>query len=161
MTATSLAPAIGRKSLSNTYQYAGGTITIMLDGADTGGAFSVWEAEQKPGSEPPLHVHLGSDETFFIVEGKMQFQVGDQVYDAVPGDYVFAPRGIPHTFRIQSPVVRAITVCTPAGFEDWFRELGTPATSFDLPDTVEPPSEAERAKMQVLAKQLGVQIVAQ
>ena len=85
----------------------------------------------------------------------MQFQVGDQVYDAVPGDYVFAPRGIPHTFRIQSPVVRAITVCTPAGFEDWFRQLGTPATSFDLPETVEPPSEAERAKMLEFWKAVG------
>ena len=53
MLATQMAPVVARKSLANTYQYAGGIITILLNGADTNGAFSMWEAVQKPGSEPP------------------------------------------------------------------------------------------------------------
>ncbi len=154
MTAQQLAPVLTRKALKNTYRYAGGTISILLSGDDTGGAFSMWEAVQKPGSEPPLHVHHANDETFCILEGQMRIMIGDDIYDAGPGDILFAPRGIPHTFKVKSPVATVRTICTPSGFEDWFRELGEPANSFDLPDTVEPFSEAVFPKMLALGKRL-------
>lgn len=159
MTATQLAPVLSRKSLENTYRYGGGVVSIRVTGAQTGGAFSLWEAVQKPGGEPPLHVHHTSDETFFILEGKMRFQVGDQVIDAGAGDVVFAPRGIPHTFRVKSDVVKAMTLCTPSGFEDWFRHLGEPATTFELPDQVAPFAEADLPKMLALGRQLQVEVL--
>jgi len=159
MTKKLLAPAITRKTLNNTYQYAGGTVSILLSGADTGGEFSAWEAVQKPGSEPPLHVHYTSDETFFVLEGEMRFMVGDQILDASAGSAVFAPRGVPHTFKIKSRQARAITLCTPAGFEEWFRALGQPATSFDLPERVQPFSEAEVRKMIALGRSLQTELV--
>jgi quercetin dioxygenase-like cupin family protein len=68
--------------------------------------FSLWEDVRKPGSEPPLHVHHASDETFYILEGAMRFLIGDQLHDAGPGDVVFAPRGIPHAFKMKSAVAR-------------------------------------------------------
>jgi hypothetical protein len=72
---------------------------------------------------------------------------------------VFAPRGTPHTFRIKSPQSRAITVCTPACFEDWFREMGEPATSFDLPDEVQAIPDADRPRMMALSRRLNTEIV--
>jgi mannose-6-phosphate isomerase-like protein (cupin superfamily) len=128
MTELQLSPVLARKSLENTYRYAGGTVSVLIDGEDTNGAFSLWEGMQKPGSEPPLHVHHASDETFFVLDGRMRFLIGDRIYDAGPGDVVFAPRGIPHAFRIKSPVVRSITLSTPSGFEEWFRTFGEPPT---------------------------------
>jgi mannose-6-phosphate isomerase-like protein (cupin superfamily) len=154
-----LAPILGRKSLENTYTYAGGTISILISGEDTGGTFSMWEGRQKPGSEPPLHVHYANDETFVVLEGKLRILIGDDIYDAGPGDVVFAPRGIPHAFKIKSEAVRALTVCTPAGFEEWFRVLGEPAKSFDLPDHVEPFSDADFPKMMALGKRLQTEII--
>ena len=159
MTQTLLAPVFARKSLNNTYQYAGGTITILLSAADTNGQFSVWEGVQKPGAEPPLHVHHTTDETFFVLEGQMRFMVGDQVVDASPGSVVFLPRGVPHAFKIKSPQARSMTLCTPAGFEEWFQILGQPATSFDLPDRVEPPSEAEVGRMIALGRELQTEVI--
>ena len=154
MTKTLLAPVIAPKSLENTYRYAGGTISILLSGADTGGQFSIWESVQKPGGEPPLHVHHTADETFLVMEGEMHFMVGDRILAAPAGTVVFAPRGVPHTFKIKSPHARAITIATPAGFEEWFRTLGTPAANFDLPDRVEPPSDAELRRMIALGRLL-------
>ena len=159
MTTTQLAPLLARKSLDKTYQYAGGTVSILIAGEDTDGVFSMWEAVQKSGSEPPLHVHHTSDETFYILEGNMRFMVGDQIHDAGPGDAVFAPRGVPHAFKIKSDVCRAITVCTPSGFEKWFRELGEAATRFDLPETTTPFSDDTFAKMLILSKQLQTEMV--
>lgn len=159
MTVAQLAPVLGRKSLENTYRYAGGTVSILIDGTETGGAFALWEGVQKPGSEPPLHVHHTSDETFCILEGRMRFLIGGQVYDAGPGDVVFAPRGIPHAFKIKSAVARALTLCTPAGFEEWFRVLGEPAASFELPDHVSPFSEADYPKMLALGRQLHTEVI--
>src|SRR5215831_11064068 len=82
MTRELLAPAIARKSLHNTYRYAGGTVSVLLSGADTGGEFAVWEAVQRPGGEPPRHLHHTSDETFFVMEGAIRFMVGDRILDA-------------------------------------------------------------------------------
>jgi mannose-6-phosphate isomerase-like protein (cupin superfamily) len=159
MTNVSLAPIVTRKSLSNTYEYAGGTIAILLSGADTGGDFSMWEGYQKPGGEPPLHVHHTTDETFIVLEGDLRFLVGDRIVDAPAGSVVFAPRGIPHTFKIKSPRARAITIATPAGFEEWFRQMGRPATSFDLPERVDPPTQEEIHKMIALGKSLQTDII--
>jgi mannose-6-phosphate isomerase-like protein (cupin superfamily) len=159
MNATLLAPVITRKSLENTYQYGGGIVSILLSGSETGGQFAVWESVQKPGSEPPLHVHHTNDETFFVMEGSVRFMVGDQILDAPAGSVIFAPRGVPHTFKIKSPQARAITLCTPAGFEEWFRELGQPAVSFDLPDRPQPFSESQVKKMIALGKRLDNEII--
>jgi mannose-6-phosphate isomerase-like protein (cupin superfamily) len=159
MTKTSFAPVIARRSLNNTYRYAGGIVSILLSGDATGGQFSAWQATQRPGSEPPLHVHHASDETFFVLEGEMRIMVGDEILDAPAGSVVFAPRGVPHTFRIKSSQATVLTICTPAGFEEWFRELGRPATSFELPDCVEPFSEAERLKMPALGRRLQTEVL--
>ena len=154
-----LSPVLNRKGLESTYRYGGGTVRILIAGEDTGGAFSMWESVQKPGSEPPLHVHRTSDETFYILEGSVDFQIGDEIRSASAGDVVFAPRGIPHTFRIRSEVARAITICTPAGFEDWFRKLGEPAVSFDPPAEATPFPESVLPQMLALSKQLRVEIL--
>ena len=156
-----LSPVLNKKSLENTYRYGGGTVRILIAGEDTGGAFSMWESVQKPGSEPPLHMHRTSDETFYILEGSVDFQIGDEIRAASAGDVAFAPRGIPHTFRIRSHVARAITICRPAGFEDWFRKLGERAMSFDLPEEVTPFPESDLPQMLALSKHLRVEILQQ
>jgi quercetin dioxygenase-like cupin family protein len=161
MTNTTLAPFVRRKSLDNTYAYSGGTISILAGGEDTGGAFAMWEGTQRPGSEPPLHIREREDETFYILEGEVAVMVDGNVHGLTTGDTIFLPRGLPHTFRIKSSVAKVITIATPAGFEQWFRTLGTPAKNFDLPEKVSPPTEEEFARIQRLAGQLGLQVVSQ
>jgi quercetin dioxygenase-like cupin family protein len=64
-----------------------------------------------------LH-HHDFDEAFYMVEGQMTFQLGDEVRTAGPGELVFAPRGSIHTLANHSEAVaRYVLVCTPGGFE--------------------------------------------
>ena len=159
MHATALAPFVRRRSLENTYAYGGGTVSILAGGEETGGAFAIFESVQQPGSEPPLHVHEREDEVFYILEGRVRVMVGAETHDLSGGDTIFLPKGVPHTFRIQTRMARAITLVTPAGFENWFRTIGTQATTLELPAAVHPPSDELLARMQELSKRLGVQLL--
>ncbi|MEO8131657.1 MAG: quercetin 2,3-dioxygenase [Bryobacteraceae bacterium] len=159
MLAEAIAPFTRRRSLENTYAYGGGTVSILANGQETGGAFSLIETVQIPGSEPPLHVHEREDEFFYVLKGEVNVLVGGKAHKLGPGDTMFLPRGIPHTFRIKSPVAHLLGVITPSGFERWFQTIGTRARSFDLPELSGPPSSEMLETMRALSAELGVRIL--
>jgi mannose-6-phosphate isomerase-like protein (cupin superfamily) len=68
----------------------GGLVTVLAYGNDT------------PGKGPGLHVHP-YDETFVVVQGRARFFVGDQVIEAVAGEAVLGPAGVPHRFENLGP----------------------------------------------------------
>jgi quercetin dioxygenase-like cupin family protein len=61
------------------------------------------ELEASPGIEPPLHVHRNEDEWYYVLDGTVTFHVGPDAYAGQAGSLVFLPRGVPHTFTIQTP----------------------------------------------------------
>lgn len=98
---------------------------IRIRGRDTGGALAVVESNNQPGSGPPPHVHSREDETFQVLEGEYEFNVGGKTIRAQKGATIFAPRGIPHVFRCTSQTPgRLMVVITPGGFEQFFEEVG-------------------------------------
>jgi mannose-6-phosphate isomerase-like protein (cupin superfamily) len=73
---------------------------------------------------PPLHVHPGFDEVFFVLEGSLSIRVSDQVTELGPGASATVHGQTPHTFANESPTpVRFVLICAPGGFEDYFRAL--------------------------------------
>jgi mannose-6-phosphate isomerase-like protein (cupin superfamily) len=102
-------------------------VRFMLDGADTGGGFSLVEHPLPPRSlGAPLHTHSREDEYSFILEGRIGLQLGDEVLEAGAGDLVLKPRAIPHAFwNAGSEPARLLEIISPAGFEDYFREMAT------------------------------------
>ena len=89
---------------------------------------------------PYLHKH-DFDETFYVIEGELTFQLGDELFRAKAGDIAFAPRGVPHTYaNLSATPTRHLIVCTPAGFERYFaRMLDDPPewAQQEIPFTVE------------------------
>lgn len=92
------------------------TITLKASSPELG----VTEVLIRPGEEPPLHVHKNEDEWFYMLEGEMTFHVGDENCSGSAGAFVSFPRGIPHTFSVESPTARFIVMNTPGGFERMF-----------------------------------------
>jgi quercetin dioxygenase-like cupin family protein len=90
--------------------------TLKASSPDLG----VTEVTMSPGEEPPVHVHKNEDEWFFLVEGEMRFHVGDEVFRGTAGSFVSFPRGISHTFTIDSESARFLVMTTPGGFEKIF-----------------------------------------
>ena len=87
---------------------------VLLRSEQTAGQVSVIESAAPPGfTGPPLH-HHDFDETFYVVEGELTFQLHDELLGVKSGQLAFAPRGAPHTFTNLGPgPARYLIVCTP------------------------------------------------
>ena len=96
--------------------------------ADTGGGLFVVEHQHLRHGGPPLHLHLNQEEWFYVIEGEVAFQVGDQRLHLGPGESVLAPRRVPRTFSSVAPAPsRMLIAFCPAGrMEAFFREVKNP-----------------------------------
>ena len=85
-------------------------------------------------SGPPLHTHVEQTDSFYVLEGILTVQVGEDLHDLEAGDYASAPPGVPHTFdnirKHQAPV-KACNIMTPAGLDQTFLELSQAADDLD------------------------------
>jgi quercetin dioxygenase-like cupin family protein len=101
----------------------GDQIRFILTGAQTGGAFFLAEVLVQPGGGPPPHIHEREDETFYLLQGTLTVQVGDQTIQASQGDCAHLPRGVVHSFRnTGKESARMLVTATPAGIEKFFEE---------------------------------------
>ena len=94
----------------------GSAITVKASRPEIG----LTEVLMSPGDEPPLHVHKHEDEYLYVLEGEMTFHAGPENHHAKAGGFVFFPRGIPHTFTVESARARFLVMNTPGGFEHMF-----------------------------------------
>lgn len=128
----------------------GTAMLIRLHGRDTNGGVSAVETHDAPGGGPPPHIHHREDETFQILDGEYEFTVAGKTILAKQGDTLFAPRGIPHTYRyVGKTPGRLLTVITPAGFEGFFEAIGamSPQQQQDIPRVLD------------IAKKFGLEIL--
>ena len=104
-----------------------GTIGVrfMIDGFEAGDRFSLVEHPMAPRAlAAPLHRHAREDEYSFVLEGQVGALLGDEVLVGKPGDLIFKPRNQWHTFwNAGDAPARILEIISPAGFEDFFREL--------------------------------------
>jgi mannose-6-phosphate isomerase-like protein (cupin superfamily) len=100
-------------------------VRFMIDGPEAGERFSLVEHPMSPRAlAAPLHLHTREDEYSFVLEGRMGALLGDDVVEAGPGDLVFKPRNQWHTFwNAGDEPCRILEIISPAGFENFFREL--------------------------------------
>ncbi len=117
--------------------------TMLAEGKDTDGRFSLGEGLAPKGADPPPHTHTREDEAFYLLEGEITFRVGGQTIEAKPGDYVWLPRGIERSFEVKTSQARALVLYTPAGLEEAFKQLGEPAQSPTLPPPPKEPPDVE------------------
>jgi quercetin dioxygenase-like cupin family protein len=125
---------------------AGDIVSIKATAADTGGAYTLLEIAAAPGGGPPPHIHVNEDETFYVLEGTFDIQIGDRIVHAGAGSYAFVPRGTVHRFQCgREGPGRLLVMFTPGGLEGFFREAGTPALHDGPPPPVDA-SEIERTE---------------
>ncbi len=120
--------------------FNGFRLTRRVSGEQTENRYALLEAFGTPGTEPPLHIHEREDEFFYVLDGELLVTRGEEQIRVLPGESVFLPRGVPHTFRIKPPSARALVLISPSGFEQFFWELGVPAPTDELPPDYQYPS---------------------
>jgi mannose-6-phosphate isomerase-like protein (cupin superfamily) len=98
-----------------------------------GNLFLIEHSNLLPGG-PPLHLHYGQEEWFYVMEGEVLFQVGDKRVQLKAGDSVLAPRKVPHAFTaVGTQPAKMLIAFTPAGkMEQFFRDVARGKdTTFD------------------------------
>jgi len=114
-------------SVGETLSIFGGTIqvTLKIMGAETGGAFAVFEDLVAPGGGPARHIHPDQEELFSVISGRFAFEIDGTRIEAGPGDLALVPRGAVHAFKnLGDAPARLRYILTPAGrAEDMFRAL--------------------------------------
>lgn len=99
---------------------------VKISKENTDGGLCMYEYVGYDKIGPGLHVHLKQDEIFYVVEGSYRFVVGERTEVLGPGDTIFLPRNIPHTWIQLSDFGKLIYALTPAGkFEDFFDKLNS------------------------------------
>ena len=98
---------------------------FIMDGVPSEQRFSLVEHPiAARGLAAPTHRHTHEDEFSFVLEGTWGFQLGDDITYAEPGDLVFKPRAVWHTFwNATDAPARLLEVISPAGFEHYFVEI--------------------------------------
>ena len=121
----------------------GDTYTILLSGADTAGRFTLIDMHVPPEGGPPPHRH-DFEETFVLLDGELQATFRGEQRTVRAGETVHIPANAPHQFHnASSTPVRMLCICSSAGQEEFFKEMGIPvATRTTPPPKVDAAQEA-------------------
>jgi quercetin dioxygenase-like cupin family protein len=99
----------------------GSVLSLKVTGRQSLGLVTVLEGVVRSGG-PPLHVHEAEDEVIIVLEGQLDYQVGNERGELSAGGLLWFPRQVPHAVaNLTGKPCRFITVITPSGIEDFFR----------------------------------------
>ncbi|HVJ04435.1 MAG TPA: cupin domain-containing protein [Candidatus Saccharimonadales bacterium] len=126
----------------------GDTYTILLTGKDTAGRFCLIDMHIPPAGGPPPHRH-DFEETFTLLEGELDFIFRGAKQIVRAGATINVPANAPHQFHNSSShPARMLCICSPAGQEEFFLEVGVPVAG----PTTAPPKPDEAAQAEFIAK---------
>ena len=111
--------------------------------ASTNGAFSFMERSLPPGGrKPPPHIHTNCEEAFYVLDGEIEFSLGDDTVIGRSGSFVHVPGGVSHTFGNAAAAPSRVLIIHAPAMDGYFEELQE-LWSGQVP----PSAEDERALM--------------
>ena len=124
---------------------------LFKEGSLTGGQFDFLVGHIDYLAGPSLHIHQEQVDSFFVLEGILTMQIGDDMVELGPGDFATAPPGVPHTFsntHKDQPPVKLVNLMIPGGLDRHFQDI---ALAKDV--------AADPAKQAELAAACGITVV--
>jgi glyoxylate utilization-related uncharacterized protein len=110
--------------------------TWKANGRDNDGRFDLLVIEHLAyGAGPALDFHKTFEDSFFLLDGVLTVQLGDDVVDLGPGDFAPAPPGVPHSLINAHPdqsACRAVNLLTRGvGFDRYISQIDQLAAKGD------------------------------
>jgi quercetin dioxygenase-like cupin family protein len=130
---------------------------VFKHGSRTGAPFDFMIAQVPYLSGPPLHVHAEQHDTFYVLDGILTLQIGEEVLDLMPGDFASVPPGVAHTFdniRKDQPPVKICNVMTPGGLDQFIVALN----EFGSQDPAQFAATAEKHGSSIVGSNLGTKL---
>jgi quercetin dioxygenase-like cupin family protein len=110
------------------YNLNGILYRIIISGNQTENKYSIIEITFPAGeeSEIPLHKHGNEALVMHVIEGNFSFRYGKETLEGNKDTVLRFEKDVNHSYRkIGKDQGRLLVTYTPAGLEDFFRELGT------------------------------------
>lgn len=100
-------------------QLAGVDPEVALSGDDTEGRFTLQDETWSVDFNVPLHYHRRHGESFYIVDGEVEWTVGGETHVMTKGDLVYIPANTPHKVRVLGDrPLHTLFISSPGGYED-------------------------------------------
>ena len=115
----------------------GFAMCVKASTEDTGGSFTLLEADEPPGFGPPMHIHHDAAEAFYVLSGEYLIFADDEVWVCPAGSFIYVPAGVLHGFRVGSVASSKLNLYALAAMVGYFDELSDALTGgVDDPDVV-------------------------
>ncbi|MBD2120898.1 cupin domain-containing protein [Trichocoleus sp. FACHB-262] len=140
------------------YYFGQDLYTFKAIGEETGEAYALCEVIVAPQGGTPSHRHSRENESFYVQDGEIEFQLDDRTLLATVGTFLHSPKGQLHRFtNTTSAPAKMLVWVTPAGFEKFIAEVGK-AVNGQI--TATPPLNAEDLdKILITAPKYGIEII--
>ncbi|UPK69957.1 cupin domain-containing protein [Chitinophaga filiformis] len=115
-------------SQGNHFSIVGDTYRIVIPGKQTNGEFAMIDMLVPPGGGPGPHAHASFHESFYVVDGEVEFKTEEGKTIARKGDVITIPKGgAVHSFKnVSGNMAHLLCTVVPAGLDAFFEEIGTP-----------------------------------
>jgi mannose-6-phosphate isomerase-like protein (cupin superfamily) len=133
----------------------GDLITVKVASGDTDGAFSIAEETTPPQGGPPPHLHQQEGEVLYVLEGEVEFLVGERTIRAGTGSCAYIPKRTLHTFKnVGTSHSKVLAILTPGGLDKCFLEAGEPA----MEGSSAPEGEPDVGRIVEIGQKYGLEI---
>ncbi len=145
---------------ANQLWFQNALVTIRVSASDGQDGISILEHLVPYGFSPPLHLHRTEDEVFHVLDGEFRVRLQDQDHRLGAGDILLAPKGVPHTYRVESAEGgRCLAITVGGDFERFVRAVSRPAERPELPEPAGPPSADAIQALRATAAKYGIELV--
>jgi quercetin dioxygenase-like cupin family protein len=150
MSAFTTRPRFSSPSEQPVLSFLGSPERLLVAGEQSGGEFALFQTTGERGHTAPRHRHERASETFIVLDGEMLIEAGGDRRLAGTGHVAVLPRNQVHTFMVVSATARYLTLHTPAGFDEFVRDVADASRADGSPP--------DRATLIALAAGHGIEI---
>ena len=133
MATSSSAPFVITREEAPSYWLVDSPWSVLATSDSTDGALTVIDQVMPRRSGPPPHVHERLHEYFYLLDGEIRFQLGNELKTATTGSLLSVPANTVHAFAVASETARVLNLYTPGGFSEQISHMGAPAAELRLP----------------------------
>jgi mannose-6-phosphate isomerase-like protein (cupin superfamily) len=124
------------------------TMSVKADAGSTG-MFTLLEADEPPDFGPPMHIHHGIAEAFYVLAGEYIIFMDGAESRCPAGSFIYIPPEMPHGFRVGDVPSRKLNLYLPASMVGYFDELSEAIRT----------GEADPAVLDRIAERYSVEVI--
>jgi mannose-6-phosphate isomerase-like protein (cupin superfamily) len=127
----------------------GFSMTVKATDETTDGLFTLLEADEPPNFGPPLHIHHGIAEAFYVLEGEYILFMGNDEFRCPTGSFIFIPAETAHGFKVGDVASRKLNLYMPASMLGYFDDLSEAISK----------GEADPERLSAIATRHAVEVI--